>query len=115
MTSRCIRSFTETLGFLNRGRFSEKCDEHLQRAIEELQNSTAEKGVATVTVTLTIAYDQERIEVKPSIKSKLPEEKGFTGTPFWALDGGLSVQHPSQADMFGPRDVTPRRDAASDA
>ena len=43
------------------------------------------------------------------VKSKLPEDKAFSETPFWTLDGGLSVQHPSQTDMFaGPRDAAER-------
>lgn len=104
MSTRPIRTFTDLLPVLNRGRFVEKCNEHLTHALEHLEALPDEKGVATITLTLTVAYQEGRIEVKPAIKSKLPEEKGFAGTPFWGVDGGFSVQHPSQADMFsGPR------------
>ena len=81
---------------LNRGRFVEKCDEHLAKAMTELEALPNEKGTATITLAVTI-------------KSKLPEEKGFNGTPFWALDGALSVQHPSQTDMF-LRDTSDQRE-----
>ncbi|VTZ24052.1 hypothetical protein MPC1_16100002 [Methylocella tundrae] len=59
-----------------------------------------------------VHYDSGRLEIKPSIKSKLPEEKAFSGTPFWTHEGALSVQHPSQIDMFaGPRVTERDRDA----
>ena len=102
MSTRPIRTFLELLPVLSRGRFIDKCNDHLTHALEHLEALPDEKGgTATITLTLTVAYQDGRIEVKPAIKSKLPEEKGFAGTPFWSVDGGFSVQHPSQADMFG--------------
>jgi hypothetical protein len=111
---RTIRKFDELIGLLSRGRFAEKCDEHLTHALETLEALPGEKGVATLTVTLTFNYESGRIDIKPVVKSKLPEEKGFSGTPFWTYEGGLSVQHPSQLDIFsGPRDAADRdRDRA---
>lgn len=108
MAPRTIRKFDETIGLLNRGRFAEKCDEHLIAAIETLQALPSEKGTATITVTMTINFESGRLDIKPAVKSKLPEEKAFSGTPFWAHEGGLSVQHPSQIDMFGPRSADTR-------
>ena len=106
MSDRIIRTLPEMLGLLSRGRFVEKCDEHVRKAIEELQALPNEKGTATVTITLTLTYESDRLDLKPAVKSKLPEEKGFTGTPFWTVDGGLSTQHPSQLDLLGPRDAS---------
>jgi hypothetical protein len=107
---RPIRTFAETVALLNRGRFAEKLDEHLTAAIATLEALPGEKGVAQIAVTLTIAYDAGRLDIKPAVKSKLPEEKAFSGTPFWSYEGGLSVQHPSQLDMFaGPRDAADLR------
>lgn len=100
MSNRPIRRFTDMLGLLNRGRFVEKCDEHLAKAMAELEALPNEKGSATITVQITVNFESGRLDIKPTIKSKLPEEKGFNGTPFWAVDGALSVQHPSQTDMF---------------
>lgn len=111
---RTIRSFAEMIGLLNQGRFAEKCDEHLTGALETLAALPGEKGTATLTLTITFNYDSGRIDIKPAVKSKLPEEKAFGGTPFWTYEGGLSVQHPSQIDLFaGPREaILPSRDRA---
>lgn len=107
--SRAIRNFSEMIGLLNRGKFAEKCSEHLITALETLEALPNEKGTATVAVTITINYDSGRLDIKPAVKSKLPEEKAFSSTPFWAYEGGLSVQHPSQMDIFGgPRDAADR-------
>jgi len=107
--SRTIRNFAEMLGLLNRGRFSEKCNEHLNSALETLEALPSEKGTAKITLEVTINYEGGRLDIKPSVKSKLPEEKAFSSTPFWAYEGGLSVQHPSQMDIFGgPRDAADR-------
>lgn len=100
MSNRPIRRFVDMLGLLNRGRFVEKCDEHFAKAMAELEALPNEKGSATITVTIAVNYENGRLDIKPAVKSKLPEEKGFNGTPFWAVDGALSVQHPSQTDMF---------------
>lgn len=109
MSNRPIRSFVAMLGLLNRGRFVEKCDEHLAKAMAELEALPNEKGTATITLGITINFESGRLDIKPSVKSKLPEEKGFNGTPFWAVDGALSVQHPSQTDMF-LRDTSDQRE-----
>lgn len=107
--SRPIRRLNDLLPVLSRGRFVEKCDEHLSRTLETLEALPDGQGKATITLTLNVAYQDGRLEVTPSVKSKLPEEKGFSGTPFWAADGGFSVQHPSQSDMFtGPRPAPER-------
>jgi len=111
MSARPIRRFTEMLGLLGRMRFEEKLDEHLTNAIETLENAPGDKASATITVTVVLNYEGGRLDVKPAVKSKLPEDKGFAATPFWTFEGGLSVQHPSQMDMF-PRDA---KDAARDA
>lgn len=108
--TRPIHRLNDLLPVLNRGRFVEKCDEHLTHMLETLEGLPDQQGKATLTVTITVAFQEGRIEVTPSVKSKLPEEKGFSGTPFWCVEGGFSVQHPSQADMFGgPRDATQRQ------
>ncbi|MBB4042044.1 hypothetical protein GGR34_003729 [Microvirga flocculans] len=114
MSTRPIRKFDTLLGTVNRGRFAEKCDEHLTTALETLEALPNEKGTATITVTVTLTYDSGRIDVKPAVKSKLPEEKAFSPTPFWAFEGGLSVQHPSQMDMFGGPRVAADQDRDRD-
>lgn len=115
MSEAIIRRFVTMLELLNRGRFVEKCDEHLEEAIRALEALPDESGRATISLTFTFAFESGRMEIKPAIKSKLPEEKAFSGTPFWTQAGGLSVQHPSQTDMFaGPRDTAPSRPSDRD-
>lgn len=109
MSVRAIRRFVDMLGLLNRGRFVEKLDEHLNSALETLEALPGEKGKATITCVIDINFESGRLDIRPSVKSKLPEEKAFSETPFWAFEGGLSVQHPSQMDMFGPRDADERQ------
>lgn len=113
MSIRTIRRFIDVLGLLSRGRFSEKCDEHFEEAIRALEALPTEKGTATINLAITLNFDSGRLDIKPSIKSKLPEEKAFSGTPFWTHEGGVSTQHPSQADMFGPRDAGERESATA--
>ncbi len=113
MSARNIRKFSELIELLSRGRFSEKVDEHLEKSIEALENTPDQRGTSTITIQMTLTYIEGRIDIKPSVKSKLPEEKGFNGTPFWAVNGELSVQHPNQTEMFGgPREASDRRETA---
>lgn len=110
MSARPIRSYVELLGLLSRGRFVERLDEELTEAVASLEATASEKGKATITVTLDLAYQSGRLDIKPTVKAKLPEEKAFGDTPFWTYEGGLSVQHPSQIDMFGgPRSAEDRQ------
>ena len=99
MSVRKIRALTELLGLMNRGKLVEKLNEHLMAAKETLESLPGDKGQATITLKLTLLYEGGRYELRPEIKSKLPEEKAFAGTTFWAVDDGFSVQHPSQMDM----------------
>ncbi|UOK70163.1 hypothetical protein [Ancylobacter polymorphus] len=116
MTTRIIRSLFQALGLSNRGRFEEKANAEMQRLIDALQEHPDEKAKGTLTLTIEFVKLGDRMDMKPQVKAKLPEEKGFTSTPFWVVEGGLSVQHPSQSDMFGgPSEVGERRRAAEPA
>lgn len=110
MSIKPIRSFNDMLATLNRGKFVEKLDEELARAIQALEGLPGEKGgKATITVTVDLAYNGDRMDLKPAVKLKLPESRAFTGTTFWPYENGLSVQHPSQYDLLaGPREIEPR-------
>ncbi len=103
--ARPIRKLDKILGLLNRGKFMDRCDEKLAEAIATLENLPDEKGEATLTIELKVKYQGGRVDLVPTAKLKLPAEKGFNATPFWTADGGLSVEHPSQTDMF-PRDAS---------
>jgi hypothetical protein len=103
--TRPIRKFTEMLGLLSRGRFEERLDDELAAAIESLEQQPNDQGTAKINVEITLKFQNGRLDVKPNVKSKLPEGQGFTETPFWTHEGALSVQHPSQLDMLAPRDT----------
>jgi hypothetical protein len=112
--ARTIRRFTEMLGLLARGKFEPKLDAALAEALQTLENLPGSKGTATITVTLTVAMADDRVEIKPKLAMKLPEE-ATPSTTFWPVEGELSVQHPSQINMFEPREAGAPRgsDAAS--
>jgi len=110
MSQPTIRKFDQMIGLLHRGKFAEKCDDVLREAVETLEALPGEKGKAKITVEIEIAYQSGRVDVTPTVKSKLPEGDKFGATPFWTHEGGLSTQHPNQIDMFGgPRDATERQ------
>jgi hypothetical protein len=106
MSDRVIRSYTEMLGLLSRGDFSRRLDQELTKLIETLEALPTESGKATITVGVEFKYELGRIDINPTFKVKLPETDRFMKTPFWTIEGALSVQHPSQLDIFsGPRTV----------
>jgi hypothetical protein len=109
-----IRRIEGLLPLLSRGKFVEKCDDHLSKVLETLEALPEGKGKATITITLDVSYAEGCAAIKPTIKSKLPDEKGFSDTTFWTVDGALSTQHPNQFDMF-PREVRERRESSSPA
>lgn len=112
--ARPIRRFTDMIGLLSRGRFAEKCDEKLVEAITALEALPDEEGTAEITIKIKVKYQSGRIDIVPAVASKLPAEKGFNATPFWSAEGGLSVEHPSQQDMF-TREAPPRERASETA
>ncbi|TIR00851.1 hypothetical protein [Mesorhizobium sp.] len=106
-----LRSFRQMIGLLSRGDFARHCDKLLGEAIEALEACPADKCKAEITVKVTFDYELGRIDVKAEAKSKLPDTVKFMKTPFWSIDGQLSVEHPNQIDMFPARKV---HDSADD-
>lgn len=103
--SRVIRSYTETVGLLSRGDFARRLDEELTKLLETFENMTADTGKGSIAVKIEFKYELGRIDINPTFKVTPPEHDRFMKTPFWIVDGALSVQHPSQIDMFGPRTI----------
>lgn len=112
--SRVLRSFREMLGLLSRGEFSRHLDEKLSDALAALEDSPADKCRAEVTVKIVFDYELGRIDIKPECKVKLPDTARFMKTPFWTIDGALSVEHPNQIDMF-PRTAASRDERDDEA
>lgn len=99
MSSRLIRRFSEILGLLDRD-FEPKLDTAVRELVENLVDLPTEKGKGSITVTLDFEYEKGMFNILPNVKVKLPEGQKFRRTPFWAHEGALSTQHPSQIDMF---------------
>ena len=112
--ARIIRKFTEMVGLLSRGDFAKHLDGQLTEALDALEQCPADKCKAEITVKISLDYELGRIDIKAESKVKLPETVRFMKTPFWGVDGALSVEHPSQIDMF-PRGVRdePEEDAVT--
>lgn len=98
--SRMLRTFREMIGLMSRGDFSRHLDEKLGEALTALEACPADKCKAEITVKVTLEYELGRIDLKGEAKSKLPETAKFMKTPFWVVDGQLSLEHPNQIDMF---------------
>ncbi|WP_353641345.1 hypothetical protein [Mesorhizobium sp. WSM2239] len=105
--SRVLRTFREMIGLVSRGDFSRHLDEKMTEALDALEACPADKCKAEITVKVTLDYELGRIDIKPEVKVKLPDTAKFVKTPFWVVDGHLSVEHPSQIDMFATRGVKP--------
>lgn len=105
---RMLRTFRELIGLLSRGDFARHLDSQMEQAIAALEECPADKCKAEITVKITLDYELGRIDVKGESKVKLPDTVKFMKTPFWAVDGQLSVEHPSQIDMFAARSVATR-------
>ena len=103
---RIIRDFQTVLKLPGGGKFAARVDEKLALALETIAGMAEEGGKATLTLTFDFTQAQERVDIKGTVKLKLPEEKGFPPYTVFAADGGLSLEHPRQFDMFGgPRVV----------
>ncbi|WP_029554806.1 hypothetical protein [Xanthobacter sp. 91] len=109
--ARTLRKFFEAVGIMHRGRVEEEADSELHRLIEAVEQHPDETASGTITLTIKVQKVGDRIDCLPQIDMKPPKKKGFKACTFWIVDGALSVEHPSQQDMFGPRDIT-RRDTA---
>lgn len=109
--TRMLRTFREMIGLLSRGDFSRHLDERLNEAILALEECPADKCRAEITVKITLDYELGRIDVKAETKSKLPDTAKFMKTPFWAIDGQLSLEHPNQVDMFPARTIDAEKSA----
>lgn len=100
---RVVRRFSEVLSLIDRGRFEQSLNEAMREAVEAIRAQPGEKGKATITLEIGIAAQGDMMQVSPKLKVKLPEGDTFTPLVLWDYEGGFSLQHPSQIDMFAPR------------
>lgn len=102
---RMMRNFREMLGWVSRGEFSRHLDQQMTDCLTALEQMPGEKGKAKITIDVIFNYELGRVDVDVASKVKLPETAKFVRTPFWAIDGALSLEHPNQSDMFPARAV----------
>lgn len=104
-----LRSFTTMLGLVSRGELARALDEDMESVITTLEGMPDGIGKAKITIEVEFIAELGRMDIKANFKTKLPETRKFVKTPFWSIEGALSVQHPQQIDMFsGPRGVRGR-------
>jgi hypothetical protein len=95
-----IRRFTEMLALIDKGKLERTLDDSLREALETLRAQPGEKGKAEINLNLTVAVQNDMVQIVPKLKMKLPEGEVFAPLTVWDHDGGLSMQHPSQISMF---------------
>lgn len=100
---RLVRRFTEIVSLIDRGKLESSANEALREALETLENQPGEKGKATITLSLEITLNKGMVQIKPKLTAKLPEGELFSPLVVWTHDGALSLQHPSQLDIFAPK------------
>lgn len=102
---RLVRRFSEVVGLIDRGRFENSLNDALREAVEAIRAQPGEKGKATIDISIEIAAQGEMMQVKPKLKVKLPEGEAFSPLVLWDYEGAFSLQHPSQLDIFQPREA----------
>lgn len=105
MSARLIRRFTEVLALVENGESENVCNLAVAQIFERLTDA-ADGTKASLTLKLDFQLTNGVIEwgcEEPTVK--LPKRK-FRKAIGWLHEGAISLQHPKQIDMFGPRDVT---------
>ena len=104
---RIIRDFPTVMKLPGGGKFAARVDEKLALMFETLSGLSDQGAKATLTLTFNFNQTDDRIGILASVKLKLPEEKGFPEYPTFAVEGGISLQHPSQFELnLKPRVVS---------
>lgn len=105
--ARLVRRFSEVVSLIDRGKLETACNEAMREALTALSERPDQKGKATIKLELEVSLQGELTQIKPKLTVKLPEGGAFAPLVVWQHEGALSLQHPSQIDMFGgPRPVT---------
>ena len=107
--TRVIRDFRTITELIARGRLVEKLDAQILNLIEALEDSDDDKSKASLQLTLTFQRIGEKTDIRATYKATPPPDKPLPAVTLFNVEGGLSLQHPSQIDMFaGPRDAAAR-------
>lgn len=106
--SRIIRDYRTVLELIARGRLIERLDEKTAEVLAALEAEDDDKAKASLQVKLSFQRVGDRTDITAAVQVTLPPDKPLPTTTLFVVEGGLSLQHPSQMDMFsGPRDAAP--------
>ena len=110
MSMRKIRDATEIIARLEGGDLAADLSKEIETAIVALTEHAGDRNVARGSLTLTLSFEiaHGKAEITADIKSKLPKRLRRTSFFFATDDGALSLEHPSQHDMF-PREIAGAR------
>lgn len=114
MSVREFSQATEILALLERGDLAADLSVEIRKVISDLQERAGQKGKASGHVTLRLDMtieDGVKLEVRGKIETKTPPIPRRASWLFATPNGTVSVEHPSQRDMF-TRDVTGERKEA---
>lgn len=109
-----IRDLNTLLGMLDRGHVIREANGQLAEVLTGLNEISAEAPKKAIKGSLAIKVDIELKDgiatISASVEKKLP--KRVPGTALFWVDGEgeLTNEHPSQPDMFRPRDAGERAD-----
>ena len=104
MSTRLIRRFTEVVALVENGELEIGCNQAVAQIFESLEDA-AEGTKASLTLKLDFVLKNGIVEFgseEPTLK--LPKRK-YRKAIGWLHEGALSLQHPKQLSMFGPREV----------
>jgi hypothetical protein len=104
MSARLIRRFSEIVALVENGELEQGCNEAVTQIFERLQDAS-EGAKASITLKIDFQLKNGIVEFgseEPAVK--LPKRK-YRKAIGWIHEGALSLQHPKQIDMFGPREV----------
>ena len=102
--SRLPHDFLQTTALLNRGRFVERVNAEVSKLLESLEGMPDATGAGSLTLAFKFQSIGGEIKLSATVKSSLPQLPALSPTTFWLIDGELSVDHPTQRDLFeGPR------------
>lgn len=104
MSARLIRRFAEIVALVENGELEQGCNEAVTKIFEALEGAS-EGAKASLTLKLDFVLKNGIVEFgseEPAVK--VPKRK-YRKAIGWIHEGALSLQHPKQIDMFGPREV----------
>jgi hypothetical protein len=104
-----VRDLNTLVGMIDRGHIIREGNEKLDDVLQALTALSAESPKKKLRGKITLEVDIEVTNgvamISAAVKAKKPEpERG--SSLFWLTDAGeLTVEHPKQVDMFGPREA----------